>query len=367
MRKRMNIYITTGKKNIGYAYVAMKSLFMNNRSSEVFLYVVSEDLEETDLIHEKALAEEYGHKIILLHFDEEKAKEQIHLGKDDHWAIGTMSSYWLFHDLLPQDVDRIMVIESDTVVVGDLSDIYTLNFGDNYVICPGPEHKPRRHREFMKSIGGECLTFVLSMYNVPKIRKDFSLEKILEMDNEVKHYCGYSQMEFTFGLLFREHIGYVPGKISCIDENERYIEELGYDYIVKCEKTAKILHFSSYSDYGKPWNPVSIMPGYVTWWEYAQGSPYYKSYFERQWEIYAKNRKKIERLEKNVSYRNVLLWGNILTVISALTYGVIAKKCVLGLQVLFFVLCGGAEAILLRSFSIKLNEKLNKYVRWRKQ
>ena len=63
MRKPMNIYITTGKKNIGYAYVAMKSLFMNNRSSEVFLYVVSEDLEETDLIHEKVLAEEYGHKI----------------------------------------------------------------------------------------------------------------------------------------------------------------------------------------------------------------------------------------------------------------------------------------------------------------
>ena len=266
MRKRMNIYITTGKKNIGYAYVAIKSLFMNNCSSEVFLYIVSEDLEEADLVHEKALAEKYGHRIILLRFDEEKARQQIHLGKDDHWAIGTMSSYWLFHELLPQDVDRIMVIESDTVIVGDLSDIYSMDFGDNYVICPGPEHKPRRHREFMESIGGECLTFVLSMYNVLRIRKDFTLARILETDTEVKRHSGYSQMEFTFGLLFRGHIGYVPGKISCIDENERYMEELGYDYIVECEKTAKIIHFSSYSDYGKPWNPVSMMPGFVTWW-----------------------------------------------------------------------------------------------------
>lgn len=326
MRKRMNVYITTGKKNICYAYVAIKSLFMNNRSSEVFLYIVSEDLEETDLLHEKALAEEYGHRIILLRFDEERARQQIHLGKDDHWAIGTMSSYWLFHELLPQDVDRIMVIESDTVIVGDLSDIYSMDFGDNYVICPGPEHKPRRHREFMESIGGECLTFVLSMYNVPRIRKDFTLEKILETDTEVKRKSGYSQMEFTFGLLFRGHIGYVPGKISCIDENERYMEELGYDYIVECEKTAKILHFSSYSDYGKPWNPVSMMPGFVTWWEYAQGSPYYKTYFERQWEIYAKSREKVKRLEKNVSYRNILICANVLAVLFFMLWGGVSGK-----------------------------------------
>lgn len=358
MRKRMNVYITTGKKNICYAYVAIKSLFMNNRSSEVFLYIVSEDLEETDLVHEKALAEEYGHRIILLRFDEERARQQIHLEKDDHWAIGTMSSYWLFHELLPQDVDRIMVIESDTVIVGDLSDIYSMDFGDNYIICPGPEHKPRRHREFMESIGGECLTFVLSMYNVPRIRKDFTLEKILKTDTEVKRKIGYSQMEFTFGLLFRGHIGYVPGRISCIDENERYMEELGYDYIVECEKTARILHFSSYSDYGKPWNPVSMMPGFVTWWEYAQGSPYYKTYFERQWEIYAKSREKVKRLEKNVSYRNILICADVLAVLFFAMYGIIIDEWYIGIA---GIIIGGVAfgcSMLIRVASIKMKRSM---------
>ena len=41
----------------------------------------------------------------------------------------------------------------------------------------------------------------------------------------------------------------MAGKDSCIDENERYVEELGYDYIVEAEKRAKILHSSSYKDY----------------------------------------------------------------------------------------------------------------------
>lgn len=307
MRRRMNIYITTGKRNLKYAYVAIKSLFMNNQSSEVYLYVVSEDLTMEDMVYENELAERYGHRIIILRFDEEMASKQIHLDAGDHWPIGTMSSYWLFHELLPEDVDRVMVIESDTVIVGDLSEIYNMEFEGAYVICPGPEHKPANHRNFMKSIGGECLTFVLSMYDVSGIRRDFTLKDILDMDDRIKKLAGYSQMEFTFGMLFKGKIKYVPGPESCIDENERYVEELGYDYIVQCEKTAKILHFSSYSDYSKPWNPVSMMPGYAVWWEYAKGSPYYKEYFEAQWQIYAKSREKIEQIRKNISYRNILL------------------------------------------------------------
>ena len=182
-----------------------------------------------------------------------------------------------------------------------------MEFEDDYVICPAPEHKPIRHREFMKKIGGDTITFVLSIYNVTKIREDFQLSDILKADEEVKKYSGYSQMEFTFGLLFRNRIKYVPGKISCIDENERYVEELGYDYIVECEKTAKILHFSSYGDYGKPWNPVSLMPGYMVWWEYAQDSPYYKEYFLEQWKLYDKVKHERERLLMNISYKNILL------------------------------------------------------------
>ena len=41
---RMNVYLTTGKKNYKYAYVAIESLFEESKSSEIYLYIVSEDL-----------------------------------------------------------------------------------------------------------------------------------------------------------------------------------------------------------------------------------------------------------------------------------------------------------------------------------
>lgn len=308
---RMNVYLTTGRKNYKYAYVAIKSLFEKNPNSEIYLYIVSEDLEESDLKYEYALAEQYGNHIIILRFDEEEAGKHIKFGANDHWAVGAMSSYWIFHELLPDDVDRIIVIESDTVIVGDLSEIYTTDFEGNYAVCPGPEHKPKNHRDFMRKIGGDCLTFVLSMYDVKKIREDFTLDDILNTDEEIRRKAGNSMMELTFGLLFAGKIKYIPARIACIDENERYMEELGYDYVAECEKTAKIIHFSSYADYSKPWNPVFLVPGYSEWWKYAADSPYYKEYIERQWQYYNNTRKKQKEIAKNISYKNILLCAMI--------------------------------------------------------
>lgn len=353
MSNIMNIYITTGRRNLKYAYVAIKSLFQNNREREIHLYVVSEDLTPEDMQHEEKLAEEYGHSIHILRFDEEKAKEYIHIGKKDHWPVGTMSSYWLFHELLPEEVDRIMVIESDTVIVGNLSEMYDMDFGEAYVVCPDPEHKPENHRNFMRSIGGDTLTFVLSMYDVTKIRKDFTLQDILDADEWVKQKAGYSQMEFTFGLLFRNRIQYVAGKVSCIDENERYMEELGYNYITECEKTAKILHFSSYKDYSKPWNPVSIMPGYVIWWKYAQDSPYYKEYFEEQWKLYDRAKQEKADIMKNVTYRNILLCAFIIFVaFSISTLYLIDGSFIMAAVILPEAVLAVGISVLIRNISI---------------
>lgn len=355
---RMNVYLTTGKKNYKYAYVAIKSLFEHNRDSEIYLYIVSEDLEESDLTYEYELAKQYGNHIIILRFDEKRASEQVKLRASDHWAIGTMSSYWLFHELLPEEVDRIIVIESDTVIVGDLSEIYQTDFDGAYVICPGPEHKPQSHRDFMTDIGGECLTFVLSMYDVHKIRQDFTLEDILKTDDYIRTKAGNSMMELTFGLLFAGKIKYIPGQVSCIDENERYIEELGYDYLVACEKTAKIIHFSSYSDYSKPWNPVFLVPGYAVWWKYAVDSPYYKEYIERQWTYYNKTRNKQKEIAKNISYRNILIVAmifmtGVIALLSLLTDAGILGSCVV---IVCAVLSLGGSVII-RRLSIFIGKK----------
>lgn len=334
-RERMNVYITTSKKNLAYAYVAIDSLFQNNTDSEVYLYIVSEDLTETDLKNEYIVAEKYGHHIIIIPFDDDMARGYTTSSDEKHWPMATMSCYWLFHVLLPDDVDRIMAIESDTVTIGSLYSVYHVEMGEAYMACPGPEHKPASHTEYIQTLNGQCVTFVLSVYDVKRIREDYTLEDILTTDAIVRNDCGHSQMEFTFGILFKDKIKYIPGEDSCLDENRKYMEEvLGWDYIVEQEKKCKLLHFSSYSDYAKPWNPVYLVPGYIQWWKYALKSPYYKEYFQRQWKLRESEIEKQNEIKKNITYRNVLLATLLLVCIFLLAEIAFISKsiiyCVIG-------------------------------------
>jgi lipopolysaccharide biosynthesis glycosyltransferase len=306
MKPRMNIFITTSKKNLYLAYPAIISLFEHNQASEVFLYLASEDLTEGDLAAEKEQAERFGHHIILCHFDEEACRKQIISSDPEHWPVGAMSCYWMFHELLSSEVERILAIEADTVTIAPFQDIYDMDLEGNYAACPDAEHKPLNHHRVMEKLQGDVLTFVGSIYDVKKIREDFTLQDILEEDGKISKQFGQSQMELTFGVLFKDKLKFIPAPTYSIEENRHFAERFGYDYMKQCEGTCRLLHFSSTGDKEKPWNPTNIMPGYRYWWAYAEKSPYDKKYFEGQWEIHERLKKKNRELQRNRIVRTIL-------------------------------------------------------------
>lgn len=301
----MNVYLTTAKRVFQYAYPVICSLFEQNADSEVYLYLVSENLEESDIRAELELAARYDGHIVILRFDEEMARGKI-VSASDHWPLGTLGCYWLFHELLPDDVDRILALESDAVVTGSLREFYDTDLTGYYAACPDAEHKPAAHRELMKKLNGDLLTFVVSVYDVQAVRRDFTLDQILETDRYVVREFGHSQQELTFGILFRDRIKFLPAADLCVEENSQSMAAMGIAYLTACEKTCKALHFSSTAEKEKPWNPVYLMPGYAKWWHYAKESPYYQAYFEEQWRTYEKKRTEMEALKKNITYKNVL-------------------------------------------------------------
>lgn len=349
---RMNVYLTTARKVLIFAYPTILSLFENNRDSEIYLYLVSEDLTEDDIVKENELAQQYGNHIIILKFDEEKAKGKI-VSVSDHWPLGTLGCYWLFHELLPDDVDRILALETDTVITGSLAEFYQTDITGYYAACPDPEHKPVSHQELMKKLGGDVLTFVVSLYDVKKIKSDFTLDQILEYDRYVVREFGHSQQELTFGILFKNRIKFLPAAGLCVEENRSSMNTLGYDYLTECEKTCKVLHFSSSKDKGKPWNPVCIMPGFLEWWKYAERSPYYKEYFQRQWQSYDQKTQEMEKIKKNITYRNILLMIIFLFITFLFIYGIVVKQSIRWyLAVIGMLALASLITVLVRKISI---------------
>lgn len=346
MKPRMNIYLTTAKRVVKYAYPVIRSLFEQNADSEVYLYLVSENLEEDDVRIEQELAESYGGHIVILRFDEDMARGRI-VSASDHWPLGTLGCYWLFHELLPNDVDRILALESDAVVTGSLREFYDTDLKGCYAACPDPEHKPAAHRELMDRLGGDVLTFVVSLYDVKAIRRDFTLDQILSIDQYVVKDFGHSQQELTFGILFQNKIKFLPAADLCVEENSQSMEAMGYDYLRACEETCKVLHFSSTQYKEKPWNPVYIMPGYAKWWQYAKESPYYKEYFEEQWKTYRNSMAQMEALKKNITYRNLLFMTlAVYAVLMAAAGAWLGKLAAEGLAVNLLVWIAVAAAML---------------------
>lgn len=361
MRNRMNIFLTTSKQSIRYAYPAIVSLFKCNRDSEIYLYVASEDLTEGDIPAEMQVAQECGHHIIICRFDEARAREQIVCSTTGHWPIGAMSCYWMFHELLPKEVERILAIEADTVTIGSVKEFYETDLNGYYAACPDAEHKPLTHKEQMDMLGGDVLTFVASIYNVKKIRQDFTLQDILQTDKKISAIYGQSQMELTFGLLFHGKIKYLSAPEYSVEQNRQSMERFGYEYLKNCEDTCKILHFSSTGAKEKPWNPTCIMPGYLYWWEYAKDSPYFKEYFEQQWKFYKRLDKERETAQRNRTVRNVLLCTIILimTMETIWTGFLMGKWYVILLQMTVCIVAAGFS-IGIRSFSICLQNRHRK-------
>lgn len=341
MKQRMNVYLTTAKRVLLYAYPTIWSLFEKNQDSEIFLYLVSENLEKSDIVEEQKLAEKYGHHIVILHFDEEMARGKIVGGVSDHWPLGTLGCYWMFHELLPEGVDRILALESDTIVTDSLRGFYDTDLSGFYAACPDAEHKPLSHRKLMEQLNGDVLTFVVSLYDVQAIRRDFTLEQILEADRQAVEVFGNSQQELTFGILFKNRIKFLPAPDLCVEENSQSMKAMGYDYLTACERTCKVLHFSSTKHLEKPWNPVCIMPGFYEWWKYAHESPYYKEYFESQWKNCERKEKEIEALKKNISYRNVLLMTLAVYILLIILAGIVLAKIVTEYPLFWLFAAGG--------------------------
>ncbi len=169
------------------------------------------------------------------------------------------------------DLDKILYLDSDIVVLGDISEIWALNIDDCYLAC-------------VPDAGGEKYRKIFSQY------VDFD-ESFLYYNAGVMlvnlHKWRSDQMEYAFfehlknykaTLLFADQ-----DVLNCvINKNIKYLDKSwnfqlsGYNHL---EDGAKIIHYVSGN---KPWNLYSFEQGYRLYYEYLRVTDWwYSSFFLR--------------------------------------------------------------------------------------
>lgn len=177
----MNILITINKKYIKQVNILLNSIQYSNTKENFDIYILHRDLEESDL------------KIINKNLDLKRF--QIHVIKITENEINKFPVYEKRYPVeiyfrifasnyLPQDLERILYLDADTIAINPLKELYETDFDGNYYVAATHVkkvlHKLNEIRLNIKEDEPYVNTGVLLM-NLKELRK-------INLEKEVKEF-----------------------------------------------------------------------------------------------------------------------------------------------------------------------------------
>lgn len=248
-KNHINLLVTIDRNYIGPLSVMLKSYIETNSGVKTDLYIAHSSLEEKDFaciyrIVESSDVHVHDIKITEHWFSEIPVLER--LPEESFYRL------LAFH-YLPTELDKCLYIDPDTIIRKSLQPLYNLELGDNYIAAAshmrGYRDRFNKRRLSLKRQKRYINSGIMLM-NLSKIRKDFSLEEILECleENMQKLLLGDQDM---VNILFGRKTLYLEEQIYNLDERTyRYFKEHeGWTKETVASETA-IIHYNGKC---KPW------------------------------------------------------------------------------------------------------------------
>lgn len=286
----MNIGFDITRGYLKYTYVLVKSILENNPDEEICFYIFSANIKAEDLDVLCELVESHNGRIELISIDKELISD-IFVAPHPGYPIEAHTVYFHVHTL-PDEVDRILIMDGDMIVKKSLKEVYEMDFEDNYVICTDGaciNEEINHWLDTFRTAGMTTFSTCFTLYNVTKIKKDFSFRHILEANKEVLRVFGSSNEELGFALLFNGKERYIPetkyGFYISADNEKKYSPE----ELAEFEKEAVAIPYWRCHPWG---SQIGMIPLHSYWWDYAKDTPYYEELKEEFWSFWKNFRSK---------------------------------------------------------------------------
>ena len=288
MIKEIPVFFSTDDNYIPYLDVAVSSLIAN--ASNRFNYriiVLNTGLKEENICKLKQ-NEKAGFKIDFVNISREIERIKSRFKNVYHFSVVTY--YRLFIASLFPNYDKAIYLDCDLVVLGDISELYRTELGDN-ILGAAPEQFVQSTGEFREyaqsALGIDPDTYVnagVLLMNLAEFRKN--------------------KIEERFVHLITEH------DFDLLDPDQAYLNYLCHGKIqilpngwnkepmpLACEGRKNIVHYALYK---KPWQYDDVIDG-EHFWYYAK-----KSRFCEQICASRRNFGAVEMAMKEVAAREIL-------------------------------------------------------------
>lgn len=262
MRKEIPIFFSTDDNYIPFLDVAISSLIENaSRKYDYRIIVLNTGLCEENIRKVKK-REKRPFKIDFVDISEEVKKIKSRLKNVYHFSIVTY--YRLFIASLFPQYDKAIYLDCDLVVLGDISELYFTELGDN-ILGASPEMFVQSTNEFRlyakKALGVDPDGYVNAGVLLMKL-SEFRKNKI-----EERFIALITEHDFDLLDPDQAYLNYLClGKIHVLPSgwNKEPITH-------ECEGKKNIVHYALYK---KPWQYDDVIDGEY-FWHYAERSPFY--------------------------------------------------------------------------------------------
>jgi len=255
--KSINIVLCFDRAYAVYATVAIYSLLKNSKT-KIKLYLVLSDNIKNELEPIRAIADSFGTllEVILL--------EKNSLFNNVNW---TTAKYWseaaYLKLMIPSLIkeDRVLYLDSDLIVTGDLSELFSMPFGDAVLIGALELASSSANYKIPVAAGEPYINTGVMVMNLDALRRDDFFAKCVNIHNQ------YQDLIFAVDqCIFNK---YAEGRKKIIDNkwnviiHAHYFGRARFEHLVS---SGKIIHFAGPI---KPW--MEYANSYITdlWMSYA--------------------------------------------------------------------------------------------------
>lgn len=213
------------------------------RNSNIVFHIFTDKITEDDSIRLKNTMEKWGSKTYIYFVDTKKLCD---LRQTEQWSIATYFRFIIFA-FLSNKLNRILYLDADTMCLGNLSNMYHIDFGDTYIaavddIISPPSEKTRRKSKL--GVKGKLFNAGVLLVDLKK----WNINNFTSKAFVLLRTC-HEKWEFldqdVLNVLLDGHITYLPRKYNVFGESTFQLDR----------NQTIILHFIGSE---KPWKVYSI-------------------------------------------------------------------------------------------------------------
>lgn len=174
----MNIVYTLNDKFVPQVAAGICSVCENNRDEKITFYLISDGISEQNQKKLKTFVQKYHQKLQIIAIGD--LKEYFDFDFDTTGWNPIVLARLVLDKLLPNDLDRILYLDGDTIVRGSLTELYHTDIGDSVIGASIEPTADKARRQALSLEGYAYYNAGVLLINLKKWRQDKTGQKILD-------------------------------------------------------------------------------------------------------------------------------------------------------------------------------------------